>query len=188
MNTPSVVDYWKGELITDGYCRVNGSDVSWTISSVKYGSTPNITEEDIWTKRYGIFVVRDVDQTHVYPYGTERSYVITPNSFLHVNGLPNSQRYVNTIQENGSQAFNWWSERMYGSTPWLNQSKIYYIQSHILASGLGSYDHINWYWGVYTPRCISISESEARFNFIEMTGISRDRGPGNIIPNGSCYS
>lgn len=114
MNTPSVVDYWKGELITDGYCRVNGSDVSWTISSVKYGSTPNITEGDIWRKRSGIFVVRDVDQTHVYPYGTEYPYAITPNSFLHVNGLPNSQRYVNTIQENGSQAFDWWSERLYG--------------------------------------------------------------------------
>lgn len=104
--------------------------MSWTISSVKYGSTPNITEGDIWTKRYGIFVVRDVDQTHVYPYGTERSYVITPNSFLHVNGLPNSQRYVNTIQENGSQAFNWWSERMYGLLLGLTNLR-YTIFSHI---------------------------------------------------------
>ena len=75
-------------------------------------------------------MVRDVDQTHVYPYGTERSYVITPNSFLHVNGLPNSQRYVNTIQENGSQAFDWWSEKLYGLLLGLTNPE-YTIFNHI---------------------------------------------------------
>ena len=74
MNTPSVVDYWKGELIPDGYCRLDGPEVSWTISSTRYGSTPNITEGDIWRKRSGIFVVRGVDHTHVFPYGTEYPY------------------------------------------------------------------------------------------------------------------
>ena len=114
MITPSVVDYWKGELIIEHYCRLNGSDASWTNAGTKYGSTPNMTQGDIWAKRSAIFVVRHVDQTHVYPYGTEHLYVNTPNSFLHVNGLPNSQRYVNMIQENGSQSFDWWIERLYG--------------------------------------------------------------------------
>lgn len=108
-----------------------------------------MTAGDDWIKRNGIFVVRDVDHTHVYPYGTDSPY---------------------------------------GSTPWFNQTEYYYTQTHIRASGVGSYDHVNWHWGVYTPRCISVQDSEARFMFIDMTGYNRYTGPGNISPNGSCNS
>ena len=73
-----------------------------------------MTAGDDWIKRNGIFVVRDVDYTHVYPYGTDSPYGSTPNSFLHVNGLPNSVRYIHMIDEDGWHAFDWWSGRLYG--------------------------------------------------------------------------
>lgn len=82
--------------------------------SHRMNSTPNITHGDFWSKRHAIFAVRNVEYNQVYSYGTEYLYVNTPNPFRHVNGLGNSQRYIHTIQEDGSHAFNWWSERTYG--------------------------------------------------------------------------
>lgn len=80
----------------------------------RMNSTPNRTYGDLWSKRHAIFAVRNVEYNQVYPYGTEYLYVNTPNSIYYANGVYNYQRYFYTIQENGSNAFNWWSERTYG--------------------------------------------------------------------------